>query len=296
MLRESRALIDSPPISHWLADVQTYIRDSLTVAKYSVLIFSRYHWWFLNLAIGPFLAIAPFVFLGDTLVGQGNGLSGSYFDELGYSDYVGYLVVPLMAVNLSNTVFSWISGLIRSEQRWGTLERILISLQFASTLLIGRALGHAFYILLFVGATLALVMAWVRPIWDIDPAGAFVVIVLHILAVYGMAFALASVFLRLTDSWAVQTVLTRTLLAILAGATFPIALFPEWLQVIARIFPFTWVFDMERRALLRGEGITDMVPDLLVVTAMTLLMWGVGFYFLRRELNQARRSGVLGGF
>ena len=291
--RYNARAVDRPPT--FADDVRTYIRDCLTIAKYSIWTFSRYRSWFVNLAIGPFLAIAPFVFLADTLVGQGNPLTGQYFDELGYSGYVGFLVVPLMAVNLSNTVFSWISGLIQQERFTGTLERILVSVQFPSTLFIGRALGHVLYMLVFVAATLALVSIWVRPDFNIDPLAGFSVIVLHLLAVYGMAFMLSSAFLRITDSWAVQTVLTRTLLAILAGATFPITLFPEWLQVIARIFPFTWIFDMERRALLRSETVGDLALDFAVVVAMTVVMWTAGFVLLNRELKHTKRTGVLGG-
>ena len=111
-----------------------------------------------------------------------------------------------------------------------------------------------------------------------------------------MAFMLSSAFRRITDSWAVQTVLTRTLLAILAGATFPITLFPEWLQVIARIFPFTWIFDMERRALLRAETVGDLALDFGVVIAMTVAMWTLGFVLLQRELRHTKRTGTLGGF
>ncbi|MDA1278881.1 MAG: ABC transporter permease [Chloroflexi bacterium] len=277
-------------------DILSYVRDSLTIAKYSIWTFSRYRSWFLNLAIGPFLAIAPFVFLADTLVGQGNPLGGSYFDDLGYSGYVGFLVVPLMAVNLSNTVFSWISGLIRQEQYTGTLERVLVTVQFPSTLFIGRALAHSLYMFIFVAATLLLVSIWVRPDFNINPVAGISVVVLHLLAVYGMAFLLSSAFLRITDSWAVQTVLTRTLLAILAGATFPITLFPTWLQIVARVFPFTWIFDMERRALLRSETVGDMTLDFAVVIAMTVVMWAAGFVLLNRELKHTRRTGMLGRF
>ena len=39
-----------------------------------------------------------------------------------------------------------------------------------------------------------------------------------------------------------------------------------------------------------------MAPDLAVLAAMTVLCWIVGFVFLGRELNAARRTGVLGSF
>lgn len=95
-----------------LADnVSTYVHDVLATARNLASSMRRYPSWLLNLSIGPFLAILPFIFLGDTLVGRNNRLSGTYFDKLGYEGYVGYLVVPMIAVALSNTVFSWISGL-----------------------------------------------------------------------------------------------------------------------------------------------------------------------------------------
>jgi ABC-type multidrug transport system permease subunit len=90
--------------------------------------------------------------------------------------------------------------------------------------------------------------------------------------------------------------LTRTVIATLAGATFPITIFPGWLQIIARLFPFTWAFDMERRSLLRGEGVGGMIPDLLVLGSMTIAMWAVGLYFLQPELRHVRKTGMLGSF
>ena len=60
--------------------------------------------------------------------------------------------------------------------------------------------------------------------------------------------------------------------------------------------PFTWAFDLERRSLLRAEPFGEMAPDLAVLAGMTVLCWVAGFLFLGRELNAARRTGVLGSF
>ena len=284
------------PRTSRLADVETYVLDSMSHAKVTALTLARYRSWFLNLTIGPFLAIAPFVFLADTLVGRGKPLTGSYFDDLGYADYIGFMVVPLMAVNLSNTVFSWISNLLKGEQRNGTLERLLVSVQFTSTLFVGRALAHLVFMTAFVAVTLVLVFIWVRPDFNVDIPAAGLSVFLHLAAVYGMAFALSSALMRIADAWIIQTVMTRTLIAILAGASFPITLFPGWLQFVAKLFPFTWAFDLERRSLLRGETVMDLAGGLTILAGMTFAMWIVGFYMLRRELTAARRSGVLGGF
>ena len=280
-----------------LADnVSTYVHDVLATARNLASSMRRYPSWLLNLSIGPFLAILPFIFLGDTLVGRNNRLSGTYFDKLGYEGYVGYLVVPMIAVALSNTVFSWISGLLRMERRTGTLERILVSVQFPSALFLGRAVAHLAYMSLFVAATLALVMLWIEPDFNVCVPSAVAAVALYLAATYGVAFALSSVLLRVADAWSVQIVLSRAVLALLSGATFPITIFPAWLQVVARLVPFTWAFDLERRSLLRAEPLAAMWPDLLVLAAMATLCWLAGFFCLGRELDRARRTGVLGSF
>lgn len=276
--------------------VAAFWRESATVAHYSVLTFLRYRIWFLNLSIGPFLFIAPLVFLGDTLVGRGAPLEGRYFEGVSYRSYVGFVVVPLIAVGVTNTIFSWIGGLIRTERTVGTLERLLVSLRFPASLLVGRALGHALFVTLFTVSTLALAFIWLRPDFHVDPLAGFVIVTLHVLATYGMAFAFSSLLLRMEDSFFFQSFVSKALLLILAGASFPITIFPHWLQIVARLFPFTWAFELERSALLRAEPLGELVPGVALLAGMTLAMWVFGFVMLGRELNKARQTGVLGGY
>lgn len=276
--------------------VSWYLHDSFATARRMVLRMRRYPSWLLNLGLGPILMILPFVFLGDTLVGQGRPLTGSAFGDYDYGGYVGYLAVPLIAVTLSNTVFTWLGNLLRMERRSGTLERVLVSAQFPSALFLGTALGHLFYMGLFVAATVLLLQVWIPLDFNIAWASAAAAIFLHLAVTYGLAFAMSSALLRIADSWAVQLVISKGVLALLAGATFPIAIYPEWLQTIARMVPFTWAFDLERRSLLRAEPFGEMAPDLAVLAGMTVLCWVAGFLFLGRELNAARRTGVLGSF
>jgi ABC-type multidrug transport system permease subunit len=271
-------------------------RESWIVARYSALTFFRYRAWFMNLALGPFLTMAPLVFLADTLLGRGAPLRGEFFEGNEFTDYVGFLVVPMIAVGLTNTIFSWIGGLIRMERNVGTLERLLVSLRFPSSLLFGRALAHALFITMFTLVTLVLIAIWLKPDYHVNPVSAALIVVLHIAVTYGTAFALSSILLRLDDAFFFQSFVSKAMLSILAGATFPLAIFPFWLQVISRFVPFTWAFELERAALLRAEPVSDLVPGLMVLGAMTLGVWVLGFLMLNRELNAARRTGVLGRY
>lgn len=276
--------------------VREFIIESVTVARYSVLNMFRYRMWFMNLVLGPFLTLAPLLFLAETVLGEDSRLAGKYFEGAEYSSYVGFIVIPMVAVGLTNTVFSWFGALIRIERNIGTLERMLVTLRYPASLIFGRALAHGLFLFVFAAATLGLVFIWARPDFEVNIPAAVVVISLHVLATYGMAFAFASLLLRMEDSFFFQSFVSKALLSILAGASFPIAVFPLWLQFIARAFPFTWAFELERAALLKNEPLSQMVLGVTVLASMTALFWFIGFTMLGRELDKAKKTGVFGGY
>ncbi len=269
-------------------------REVLTVTKYNLLMIRRHPGWILTMTLGPFFFLAPFVVFAWSILGV-KGEHGARFAELaGYDNFVGYLVIPLIAINVSITVFSWVSQLIRSEQVAGTLERLLVSLNYPVSLLLGRSGAHAVFVLWFTLSTFFMSKLFLGFDLAIDVASATLVIVLHFLTLYGTAFAFTGVFLWIHDAFIVQTVVIRTVLALFSGATIPIALYPGPLQVVAKLVPFTWTFELARRALLRAEPLASMLPDLLVVVVFNLVIWVGGFVLFEAMMVRAKATGKLG--
>lgn len=272
------------------------LNETVATGKCALQSQLRYRGWFVSLSLNPFFLLAPYVFLIQTLVGP-QGRFGQQFIALsGYSDPIGYTVIPLIGLGLVNTAFSWVGQLIRVEQQNGTLERVLLTARYPSSLFLGRALAHALFVLWFV--IIAAVLSWLflglRLHADV-PAGV-VLTVLYLAVTYGMAFVFASFFLWFEDASTVQWVIWRLALYALTGATFPITILPGWLQVFAWLIPLTWLFDLQRKALLRAEPLGAMLPEVALVTAMTIGLWGVGFVFLRWTLRHAKKTGNLGRY
>jgi ABC-2 type transport system permease protein len=68
---------------------------------------------------------------------------------------------------------------------------------------------------------------------------------------------------------------------------------PEWMQLISRISPATYVLDAVRRALIDGATIPQLLPDLwpLLITAVAFIplgLWGFG-----QAERYAKRTGKL---
>ena len=78
------------------------------------------------------------------------------------------------------------------------------------------------------------------------------------------------------------------------GYSNPLSIYPGWIEWLARLIPFTWAFDLERRAFLRAETLDSILPDLLIFLGLTLVWWVAGYICFRFMLSYSRRKGRLG--
>ncbi len=270
------------------------LMEVITTAKYGLISDRRSYGWILTTTIGPFFLMAPFVLMAESLVGPGGRFNEPFFEATGYSNYLGWLIIPLIALNTMNTVFSNVSQSLHAQKTFGTLERILVSMQYPSSLLIGRCISHGTFLLWFVGVLAGLSFLFLGLEVNVNAVSAVVVIAGHLLAVYGMAFAFASMFLWIEDAFIVQTALSRVVFGLFTGATFPLSIYPDWVEWLARLIPFTWAFDLERRAFLLAEPLPSIAPDLSILLGLTLVWWIIGYGCFRIMLNYSKRKGRLG--
>ena len=270
------------------------VMEVATTAKFGLLLHSRSYGWVLTTTIGPFFLMAPFVLMAETLVGPTGRFNQQFYEATGYTNYLGWLIIPLIALNAMNTVFSNIAQLLQAEKTAGTLERILVSMQYPAALMLGRSLAHGAFLVWFVGVLAGMSFLFLGLEVDLDPVSAVVVIAVHLIAVYGMAFVFASMFLWIEDAFVVQTALSRVVFGLFTGATFPLSIYPNWVEWLAKAIPFTWAFDLERRVFLKAESLSSMLPDLSILLGLTLAWWVFGYVCFRQMLAYAKRRGQLG--
>lgn len=271
-----------------------FLHELVIVARYSLIQQQRTPTWILNTSLTPFFLMAPLLFVATSFLGTGGAALEKFTLLTGYENYLGYMVVPLLDATMTSTVYSNIGHTIRQEQRTGTLERTLMTLRFPISLILGRSLGFLVFVFWFAGTALLLVWLVFGLRLDVDPISAAVLLLLHLLLVYGVAFLMTSLFLWITDAFAVQMLFSRFVLLTLAGATYPVSLLPDWLQVMARLIPFTWLYELERAALLRAAPLPAIWQGLLVLAAMVAVLWLAAVTFFNAMLTRARRTGMLG--
>jgi ABC-2 type transport system permease protein len=270
------------------------LREIVIVARYSLRQSQRNRTWILNTSTTPFFLMAPLVFIAYSYLGPSATARAQFTALTGYDNYIGYLVIPLLDATMTSTVYSHIGHALRQEQLSGTLERTMLSLRFPISLMLGRSLGFLAFVGWFLVTELLLATIFFGLRLDVNWSSAAILLPLHLLLVYGTAFLMASLFLWTTEAWAIQTFFSRFLLLTLTGATYPVTLLPDWLEFIARLIPYTWLYELERAAFLTAASPSELGVGLWVLAAMIAGLWVAALLLFHRMLDRARRTGMLG--
>jgi ABC-2 type transport system permease protein len=167
-----------------------------------------------------------------------------------------------------------------NERLGGTLRRLLATPTRKATILLGKItarLGMGLFqmtILIGFGA-LALGVNWGRS-WTA-------------LALVAVAFALASVGLGTLLGALVHsrrqasglTTMFSMLLAALGGAWWPLEVTSPAYQAVVKVLPTTWAMIGFNDVILRGQGITDILPVVGILIAFAVVFFILGIWRLR---------------
>jgi ABC-2 type transport system permease protein len=213
------------------------------------------------------------------------GTRGSYIAFVS----VGIAVSGFMQVGIGRLMTA-----VRSEQLMGTLESLLVTPTHSTTLL----LGSVAYDLIYVPIRTVVFLLVVALTLGVDFQGRGVLPAIAILAVFipfvwGLGAVTAAVVLTFRRGGGAVGILTFAL-TVSSGTYFPVALFPGWVEWLAKVNPLTIALDGMRDALLGGAGwwhTLGVVGILVPFTAASLVAGAASFrWAMRRE----RRLGSLG--
>ncbi len=110
-----------------------------------------------------------------------------------------------------------------------------------------------------------------------------VVIVVTALALISMMFML---MVRVNDPLVPRATfgVLNTLLFFPSGAVYPIYGFPRWMQVIAKVDPFTYAVHAFKSLFLKNTGFAAIAGDLTFLVIFTVIMMGSATLLFRRTL------------
>ncbi len=73
--------------------------------------------------------------------------------------------------------------------------------------------------------------------------------------------------------------------SMLSGATTPVEGMPYWMQQISYVNPVRHFATIARGVLLKGVGLEILYPNLLALTAFTLVIVGASVWRFRKQLR-----------
>lgn len=174
-------------------------------------------------------------------------------------------------------------GLSRERER-GTLEQILVTPVPGSVLLLGKILPFAAFGLFDFGLAVA-VGAYV---FDMPIRGEmsllFFATSLYLLTTLGIGLLISSISKSQQQAF-MGGFLFMLPAALLSGIMTPVRSMPPWLQPFTILNPLRHYAEVLRGALLRGAGLFDLAPQLLVLAVMGGLIFSFAAYRFRKSLG-----------
>jgi ABC-2 type transport system permease protein len=175
-----------------------------------------------------------------------------------------------------------ISSLFAYERQQGTLRRLLTTPTARATFLIGTISGQ---VLVSLGQMLLLVTfgALVMGVqWGRDPLALALVLVTFALAAAALGTTLGT-FIKSEGQATGVSVLLGMVMALMGGCWYPLEMFPTAGGNIVKILPTTWAMQGLLTLVLRGGGLTDILPTAGVLLGFALVFFTVGVWRFRFE-------------
>ena len=175
-----------------------------------------------------------------------------------------------------------ISALFAGERQAGTLRRLLTTPSHKGTFLLGTISGQVamalVQMLLLVGfGVFVMKLGWGR-----EPLA--LLLILFCSALAAAAFGtLMGTFIKTEGQASGLSIMFGMVFALMGGCWYPLELFPPAIQNAVKVLPTTWAMQGMLDLVLRGGGLTDVLPEAAVLLGFAVIFFSIGVWRFRYE-------------
>lgn len=200
---------------------------------------------------------------------------------------VGQFDVGASSMVLLFTFLSTLAGAatLIQARRQGVIARSLAAPVSTRQVLLGQATGR-FTIAMFQAIYIVLATALLFGVEWGNPALTLIVLVVFAAVSAGAAMVLGALMDNEGAASGVGVGL-GLVLAGLGGSMVPLELFTDTLRKVAHATPHAWAHEALAQIQRHDASLLDILPELGVLTAMALLLLGLGAWALRRSIARA---------
>jgi len=205
------------------------------------------------------------------------------------------LMVGAIFWNYLSVVFSWIAETVAVERWEGTLEYTFMAPVRRWAQLLGSVLYAMAYGLVHTAVIFVVLVLFFRQLdfSSANPTTAVVFMLLGSFSFVGIGMIAAILPLLYVERGAQMTFVLQSCLLLVSGVYYSVEVLPEWMQVLSRLSPATYVLDGVRAGLIYGTPVSELLHDVwpLIVGGVVLIPFGL--WAFNRAERYAKRTGKL---
>ncbi|MCE4607581.1 MAG: ABC transporter permease [Caldisphaeraceae archaeon] len=231
------------------------------------------------------IPVFTYYFVG-TSFGQG------FVSYIGVRNYTAFIVIGLAFQGYVSSVITTISGRMRSEQLFGTIEYYMLSPTGVFGMMIYSTVWG--FILNTIN-TVAIVSIGIYlgvSFLGANLVGAFIIIVELLVSTLGLSMIAGGIIMVVKQGNPISFFFT-TVTALLSGTVFPVKVLPYYARLISYAIPLTPALDGLRLALLKGASLHALYSYFIVLLLFDLVLIPLGFLVYKLGFDYARKKGTL---
>ncbi|MGH2455864.1 MAG: ABC transporter permease [Candidatus Limnocylindria bacterium] len=204
------------------------------------------------------------------------------------------LVIGAIFWSYLSIVFEFIAEAVQWERWEGTLEYTFM----APVRRFAQLLGAALYAVIFGLVHTVFVLVVLVLFFELDLSGAnfataAAFTLLGTVSFAGIGIAASILPLMYVERGAQMVFVIQSVLLLVSGVYYDVAILPDWMQVISAVSPATYVLDGVRAGLIEGVGFGALLHDVWPLLLMGVILIPAGMWAFGRAERYAKRTGKL---
>lgn len=202
-----------------------------------------------------------------------------------YNPHLDYKVfmVPALMVMMLTMLSGFLPALnIVGEKEKGTMEAMNVSPVGKIEFILSKLIPY--WVVGFFVLTYSMFLG--RLVYGLVPLGSIATIylftTLYIIVVSGLGLVISNRSETMQQALFLMFFFLMVFI-LMSGLFTPVASMPAWAQTLTYVNPLRWFIEVMRMVYLKGSGIADFTPHLIVLTAFAAVMWGVAIVTYKKN-------------
>ena len=266
------------------------VRDNLVglsgIVERNLYLTRRYIWWDVAFFVWTIANTLTIVYIAEGV--QANGGS------IDVARATTFLLIGAVIWAYLGIIFEFMTETVAWERWEGTIEYTFMAPLGRFTHLAGMGAYSVLYGLIRASLLFGAVgLFFDLALPDADFLTALVVLLVASVSFIGIGMMTAVLPLISPEKGAQLGFVAQGVLLVVSGVYYPVDVLPTWMEKIAAISPATYALDGVRRAIMDGDGLSTMGPDLLKLAVIGLVCIPLGMGLFSLGERYAKRNGKL---